>query len=134
MTDRFTIDMLDNNNWQITDNKTGEYANPVDGTTNVLKGLVKTMNKFYEENEQLKSQYSEQCIQLDFLKAENSHMKQVLEENEQLKQDKTNLHRAMSRDRLRYLNENEKLKQQINELQFNKALGQQEYQKRVLND
>lgn len=30
--------------------------------------------------------------------------------------------------------ENEKLKQQINELQFNKALGQQEYQKRVLND
>lgn len=31
-------------------------------------------------------------------------------------------------------NENEKLKQQINELQFNKALGQQEYQKRVFYD
>ena len=30
--------------------------------------------------------------------------------------------------------ENDELKQQINELQFNKALGQQEYQKRVLND
>ena len=37
----------------------------------------------------------------------------LLEENEQLKQDKTNLRRAMSRDRVRYLNENEKLKAQL---------------------
>ena len=28
----------------------------------------------------------------------------------------------------------EQLKQQINELQFNKAKGQQEYQKRIMND
>ncbi len=38
--------------------------------------------KLEKENEQLK----ERCIQFDFLKAENSHMKSVLEENEQLKQ------------------------------------------------
>lgn len=38
-------------------------------------------------------------------------------------------------ERIKQLEEgNEKLKQQINKLQFNKALGQQEYQKRVLND
>lgn len=30
--------------------------------------------------------------------------------------------------------ENEQLKQQINELQFNKAKGQQEYQRRICND
>ena len=61
-------------------------------------------------------------------------LQRVEEENKNLKQDKTNLHRAMSRDRVRYLNENEQLKEQINELQFNKAKGQQEYQRRLFFD
>ena len=61
-------------------------------------------------------------------------LQRVEEENKNLKQDKTNLHRAMSRDRVRYLNENEKLKERINELQFNKAKGQQEYQRRLVFD
>lgn len=57
--DRFTIEVLTEKHWQIEDNKTGEFANPVDGTTNVLKGLVNTMNKFYNENEQLKQTIKE---------------------------------------------------------------------------
>ena len=43
-------------------------------------------------------------------------LNQLADENEQLKQDKTNLHRAMSRDRVRYLNENEQLKEEIKDL------------------
>ena len=57
--ERFTIDILDENNWLIEDTKTGETANPIDGTTNVLKGLIKTMNKYDEENEQLKKENRE---------------------------------------------------------------------------
>ena len=37
-------------------------------------------------------------------------LNELSDENEQLKQDKINLHRVMSRDRIRYLNENEQLK------------------------
>lgn len=53
--DRFIIEILDKNNWQIEDKETGEFVNPVDGTTNVLKGLVKSINKFYNESEELKT-------------------------------------------------------------------------------
>ena len=56
---RFTIEVLDKNNWLIEDTKTGETANPIDGTTNVLKGLISTLNKFNEENEELKSTIKE---------------------------------------------------------------------------
>lgn len=56
---RFTIDVLDENNWLIQDTKTGENANPIDGTTNVLKGLISTLNKFNDENEQLKFKLEE---------------------------------------------------------------------------
>lgn len=66
---RFEIDVLTNELWTITDNLTGEYANPVDGITNILKGLINTMNNFYEENErliqeneQLKQQLKTKCI------------------------------------------------------------------------
>ena len=52
---RFKIEILDKNNWLIEDTKTGETANPIDGTTNVLKGLISTLNKFNDENEQLKN-------------------------------------------------------------------------------
>lgn len=57
--DRFTIEVLNEKHWQIEDTETGEFANPVDGTTNVLKGLVKTMNKFYNEKEQLRQTVEE---------------------------------------------------------------------------
>lgn len=53
--DRFKIEVLTDEHWQIEDTLTGEFANPVDGTTNVLKGLVKSMNKFYNESEELKT-------------------------------------------------------------------------------
>lgn len=53
--DRFKIEVLTDEHWQIEDTLTGEFANPVDGTTNVLKGLVKSMNKFYNESEELKA-------------------------------------------------------------------------------
>lgn len=47
--------------------------------------MEKVYNSLIEENEQLKSKYSEQCIQLDFLKDENQHMRDLVNENEQLK-------------------------------------------------
>ena len=47
--------------------------------------MVKLLNELHEENKELKSKYSEQCIQLDFLKDENRHMKSVLKENKELK-------------------------------------------------
>ena len=79
---RFTIDVLDENNWLIQDTKTGENANPIDGTTNVLKGLISTLNKFNDENEQLKST-------INTLTHDNTKMKKVLnttkKENEQIK-------------------------------------------------
>ena len=58
MTDdkRFTIEILDENNWLIEDNETGLDYNPIDGTTRVLKGLVDLVNNLYKENEQLKKQ------------------------------------------------------------------------------
>lgn len=61
------------------------------------KYCMKKYKELEDENEQLKSDYSEQCIQLDFLKAENSHMKQVLEENEQLKQQVQNIHKLIDK-------------------------------------
>lgn len=53
--DRFIIEILNEKHWQIEDKETGEFANPIDGTTNVLKGLIKSMNKFYNESEELKA-------------------------------------------------------------------------------
>ena len=54
--DRFIIEILDKNNWQIEDTLTGEFANPVDGVTNVLKGLIKTMNNLCNKNKKLKKE------------------------------------------------------------------------------
>lgn len=63
--DRFIIEVLDENNWQIEDTSTGEFANPVDGTTNVLKGLVKSINKFYNESEELKKENEQLKTQIN---------------------------------------------------------------------
>lgn len=51
--ERFTIDILDENNWLIQDTLNGTDANPIDGTTNVLKGLIRLLNEYYEENQRL---------------------------------------------------------------------------------
>lgn len=59
MEDRFDINILDENNWQIEDTETGEYANPVDGVTNVLKGLVKTMNNYEKKVKELTKENKE---------------------------------------------------------------------------
>ena len=53
---RFTIEILDENNWLIEDNETGLDYNPIDGTSNVLKGLINLINNLYNKNEQLKSE------------------------------------------------------------------------------
>lgn len=45
------------------------------------------LNELHEEKERLKKELSEQGTQLDFLKDENIHMRNVLNENKQLKQD-----------------------------------------------
>lgn len=57
--ERFTIEILDENNWLIEDTETGLDYNPVDGTTRVLKGLVDLVNNLYEENKKLKQENKE---------------------------------------------------------------------------
>ena len=51
-------------------------------------------------------------------------------ENEQLKKD-VEFFKGYREDLEEVVVENEQLKQQINELQYNKSIGQQEYQKRL---
>lgn len=86
---RFTIDVLDENNWLIQDTKTGENANPIDGTTNVLKGLISTLNKFNDKNEQLKSKNRGLQSELQIFKEDVTHsnlqINKLADENEQLK-------------------------------------------------
>lgn len=48
--------------------------------------VMDRLNELNDENEQLKSELSEQGTQLDFLKDENKHMRDLVNENEQLKQ------------------------------------------------
>lgn len=50
------------------------------------------------ENKELKSKYSEQCTQLDFMKDENQHMRDLVNENEQLKKEKRLLARFIRRN------------------------------------
>lgn len=50
------------------------------------KLIVEVLNQLSNENEQLKQQLSKQGTQIDFLKDENTHMRNVLKENKQLKQ------------------------------------------------
>ena len=50
------------------------------------------LNELHEEKELLKKELSEQGTQLDFLKDENIHMRNVLNENEQLKQQMQRLY------------------------------------------
>ena len=88
--ERFIIEVLDKNNWLIEDIKTGETANPVDGTTNVLKGLISTLNKFNDENEQLKYQLSQQEMEY----ATDLH--RLSEENEQLKKRNNNQYNQLT--------------------------------------
>lgn len=55
------------------------------------------LNRLTEENEQLKQQLSEQGTQIDFLKDENTHMRNVLNENKQLKEEIKNLNDVLAR-------------------------------------
>ena len=49
--------------------------------------IATALNMVTEENEQLKTQLSEQGTQIDFLKDENKHMRKLVNENEQLKKE-----------------------------------------------
>lgn len=93
----------------MTENKRFTYSNTYGWTGT---GFLKVMNGLDEKNKKLKERIkqqeqliSEQAIQLDYLKDENRHMSEVLDENKQLKQQ---LH-----DFVQLANENDKT---LNEL------------------
>lgn len=50
---RFTIEIVDDENWLIEDTETGLDYNPIDGTSKVLNGLINLLNEYYEENKRL---------------------------------------------------------------------------------
>lgn len=57
-----------------------------DGSKYWSDKATERIKELEEENEQLKSKYSEQCTQLDFLKDENQHMRDLVNKNEQLQE------------------------------------------------
>lgn len=68
------------------------YDNQDKGICPTLESIVKVLNELADENkeikkenEQLKSKYSEQCVQNDFLK--NQHMRDLVKEIKQLKEE-----------------------------------------------
>ena len=74
--------------YELVDNwKTGDYPfiEPF-YYKKTANDLANFLNQLQEENEQLKSKISEQGVQLDFLKAENKHMKSVLRKNRELEE------------------------------------------------
>ena len=78
MTKRFTIEILDDENWLIEDTETGMDYNPVDGTSNVLKGLIDLVNNLYGENTQIKSTIKE-AYQSERTMIGKSVLKQLME-------------------------------------------------------
>lgn len=81
---RFTYE-YDEYNGNLFDNKMNTFYHIEDSDENI-KVLCDRLNLLVDENEQLKQQLSEQGTQIDFLKDENIHMRNVLNENKQLKQ------------------------------------------------
>ena len=85
--------------------------------------IIELLNSLNDENMKLRARNKYLAMKIErernstqkqyakWEKEAETKIKELSEENEQLKQDKTNLHRAMSRNRVRYLNENEELKQ-----------------------
>lgn len=61
------------------------YGWSIDGFLGVMNGLDVKICKLKKRIKQQDELISEQVIQLDYLQAENQHMKEVLETNEQLK-------------------------------------------------
>lgn len=78
---RFTLTFDD----KIVDNLTG-IIHDVHSGYDVAMDLSGLLNELNDENEQLQHIVGEQGVQLDFLKDENQHMRSVLEENKELKQ------------------------------------------------
>lgn len=78
MTKRFTIEILDDENWLIEDTETGMDYNPVDGTSNVLKGLIDLVNNLYGENTQIKQTIKE-SYQSERTMIGKSVLKQLME-------------------------------------------------------
>ena len=58
--------------------------------------IYKESDELKEENKELKQQLFEQGTQIDFLKDENTHMRNVLNENKQLKQRNTNQYNQLN--------------------------------------
>ncbi len=81
MTKRFTIEILDDENWLIEDTETGMDYNPVDGTSNVLKGLIDLVNNLYGENTQIKQTIKE-AYQSERTMIGQSVLKQLIDKME----------------------------------------------------
>jgi regulator of replication initiation timing len=81
---RFTIEIWQEGSLFYKDDKEGFSTH---NSTSYVTNLVKNkLNELADENEQLKQRISEQGTQIDFLKDENKHMRDTLQENKQLKQ------------------------------------------------
>lgn len=66
------------------------------GSVYMVKGrsalyLCNELNHLHEETQELKHELSEQGIQIDFLEAENQHMRDLINENKQLKEENQRL-------------------------------------------
>ena len=99
---RFTK-VSNNGYWSILDNQ-ADYENIFDLTNPIL--IVDRLNELADENKQLKSKNRGLQSELQIFKEDVTHsnlqINKLADENEQLKKDKTNLHRAMSKERVNY--------------------------------
>ena len=100
MTEKTRFIYKDNSMWfSFIDRQTGKHLNAImccnlmnelheenEQLKHDATVLICSNQEYRKENEQLKSELSEKDIQLDFLKAENSHMSNLVNENKQLKQ------------------------------------------------
>ena len=88
MTERFTIDVIDDKNWLIQDTVTGGDANPLDGTANVLKGLIKLLNEQDNEIKELHDKIAVLKTELHVCEKPLFSKRQLHEENQKLKNER----------------------------------------------
>ena len=88
MNERFTIDVIDDKNWLIQDTVTGGDANPLDGTANVLKGLIKLLNEQDNEIKELHDKIAVLKTELHVCEKPLFSKRQLHEENQKLKNER----------------------------------------------
>ena len=135
---RFTIKPQDDL-FGVVDNYSADKVCVINGIRTEIeaKWLCKDMNTLNDENEQLKQQLSEQGTQIDFLKDENKHMRKVLEENKELKQNLKQIQDSLwTTEYIKKLEkENNQLKQENNALiKLINDLGNEEMDRQMEDD